>query len=203
MPNVFLSRQINSSWRPSAPERNADLVFLLVFFSCLLFSLGLKHKAGCPWQPWESSHRACISIREVEGAFCVSLCSFSSTAHLVGYYAKEMESIAERWVTLFTGKSDDQRQGITPARSDVSWKIPLFHREEGKYTKLERVGRSSRALRWKRRRDDQTSELIPLSPIRRAAGSISHTRHSISAHSHLLRQTRHYPRMQGPALDLQ
>lgn len=54
-----------------------------------------------------------------------AFCSFSSAAHLVGYYAKEMESIAERWVMLFTGKSDDQRQGITPSRSDVSWKIPF------------------------------------------------------------------------------
>lgn len=42
---------------------------------------------------------------------------------------------------LFTGKSDDQRQGITPSQSDVSWKIPLFHRKEGKVQRtLEMVG---------------------------------------------------------------
>lgn len=64
-----------------------------------------------------------------------ALCSFSSAAHLVGYYVKEMESIAEQWVTLFTGKSDNQRQGITPSWSDVSWKIPLFRGEEGKVQK--------------------------------------------------------------------
>lgn len=65
-----------------------------------------------------------------------ALCSFSSAAHLVGYYVKEMESIAERWVMLFTGKSDDQWQGITPSWSEVSWKIPLFRREEGKVHKI-------------------------------------------------------------------
>lgn len=80
-------------------------------------------------------------------------CSFSSAAHLVGYYVKEMESIAEWWVMLFTGKSDDQRQGITPSRSDVSWKIPLFHREEGKVQRaLDMVGMTGGAFvrkRWR------------------------------------------------------
>lgn len=37
---------------------------------------------------------------------------------------------------LFTGKSDNQRQGITPARAYVSWKTPLFHSEEGKVQKF-------------------------------------------------------------------
>lgn len=46
---------------------------------------------------------------------------------------------------LFTGKSDDQRQGITPSRSDVSWKIPLFHGEEGKVQRtLEMAGVNTR-----------------------------------------------------------
>lgn len=84
---------------------------------------------------------------------CTALCSFSSTAHLVGYYAKEMESIAEKWVMLFTGKSDYQRQGITPSRSDVSWKIPLFHWEEGKVHKIGNGWQDHRNFVWKRRRN--------------------------------------------------
>lgn len=88
-----------------------------------------------------------------------ALCSFSSAAHLVGYYVKEMESIAERWVMLFTGKSDDQRQGITPSQSDVSWKIPLFHGEEGKVQKtLEMVGMTTGTFVRKRRRTWRISE---------------------------------------------
>ncbi len=48
---------------------------------------------------------------------------------------------------LFTGKSDDQQQGITPSRSDVSWKIPMFRREEGKVQRaLEMVGMISGTL---------------------------------------------------------
>lgn len=122
-------------------------LFGLFVFLLYVFQFGIRQstkQTGCPWQPdplsWESSCFSCIFIRDVERFLyrlaCTALCSFSSAAHLVGYYAKEMESIAERWVMLFTGKSDDQRQGITPSRSDVSWKIPLFHREEGKVHKI-------------------------------------------------------------------
>jgi len=39
-----------------------------------------------------------------------------------------MESIAELLVMLFTGKSEDGRQGITPSWTDVSRKILLFRR---------------------------------------------------------------------------
>lgn len=85
---------------------------------------------------------------------CVAFCSFSSAAHLVGCYAKEMESIIAWWVMLFTGKTDDHRQGITPSWSDVSWKIPLFHREEGKVQRtLEMVATISRNLCAEREED--------------------------------------------------
>lgn len=33
---------------------------------------------------------------------------------------------------VFTGKSENDRQGITPSRTDVSWKILLFRGAEGK-----------------------------------------------------------------------
>lgn len=103
---------------------------------------------------------SCIFLREVERFFyslesAQYFCSFSSAAHLVGYYVKEMESIAEQWVTLFTGKSDDQRQGITPSWSDVSWKIPLFHWEEGKVQRtLEMVGMTTGTFVRKGRRTE-------------------------------------------------
>lgn len=114
---------------------------------------------------WESSCSSCIFLRAVgkislQTRACVALCSFSSAAHLVGYYVKEMESIAEQWVMLFTGKSDDRRQGITPSRSDVSWKIPLFLWEEGKVQRtLEMVGMSTGTFVRKGRRTQPISEL--------------------------------------------
>lgn len=61
---------------------------------------------------------------------------------------------------LFTGKSDDQRQGITPSRSDVSWKIPLFRGEEGKVQRtLEMVGMTTGTFPRKGRRTCRISEL--------------------------------------------
>lgn len=87
-----------------------------------------------------------------------ALCSFSSAAHLVGYYVKEMESIAEQWVMLFTGKSDNQQQGITPSWSDISWKIPLFQGEEGKVQRTsEMVGMTSGTFLRKGRRSHRIS----------------------------------------------
>lgn len=135
-------------------------------FSSLFVSIWekVKQTCCCSWQPdpllWESSCFSCTFLREVERFLvCAALCSFSSAAHLVGYYVKEMESIAERWVMLFTGKSDDQRQGITPSRSDVSWKIPLFHGEEGKVQRtLEMVGMTTGTFVRKRRRSRRISE---------------------------------------------
>ncbi len=35
---------------------------------------------------------------------------------------------------LFTGKSEEDQQGITPSRTDVSWKILLFRRGGRKST---------------------------------------------------------------------
>lgn len=150
---------------------NAELACLGFVFLLFLIQFGSgwsrKPTCCCPWQPdallWDSSCFSCIFLREVEKFLYrlvrPALCSFSSAAHLVGYYVKEMESIAERWVMLFTGKSDDQRQGITPSRSDVSWKIPLFHREEGKVQRtLEMVGVTTGTLVRKRRRGRRISE---------------------------------------------
>lgn len=119
--------------------------------------LGSSEKAHTPFC------LSCVFLREVESAFYrlgrTALCSFSSAAHLVGYYVKEMESIAEQWVMLFTGKNDDQRQGITPSRTDVSWKIPLFHREEGKVQRtLEMVGMTTGTFVRKGRRVRLVSE---------------------------------------------
>lgn len=54
---------------------------------------------------------------------------------------------------LFTGKNEDERQGITPSRTDVSWKIPLFRREEGKVQRtLEIVGMTTGPFLRKGRR---------------------------------------------------
>lgn len=137
----------------------------LFVFLLFLFKFGSRLSRNqtccCSWRAdtllWESSCFSCIFLRHrvVRAAFC----SFSSAAHLVGYYVKEMESIAERWVMLFTGKSDDQRQGITPSRSDVSWKIPLFHGKEGKVQRtLEMVGMTTWNFVLKRRGTRRISE---------------------------------------------
>lgn len=141
----------------------------------LLFLVGFgrrlcREQTSCsPSQPaarllWESSHSPlpllCFSQGGGERRLGrAAFCSFSSAAHLVGYYVKEMESIAEQWVMLFTGKNDDQRQGITPSRTDVSWKIPLFHREEGKVQRtLEMVGMTTGTFVRKGRRVRSVSE---------------------------------------------
>lgn len=144
------------------------LVWALCFSS--LFHSGSRLSRNllcrCPWQfdtflP-QNFCFSCTFLREVQrflhrlvdpACRLLALLFLSSAAHLVGYYAKEMESIAEQWVMLFTGKSDDQRQGITPSRSDVSWKIPLFHGEEGKVQRtLEMVGMSTGTFVRKGRR---------------------------------------------------
>lgn len=98
MPNVFVPLQIKSSARPSAPVRNADLAFLRVFFSVSFFSqFGIKAQSRLPLTALRKAPTApAVPPGEVEGAFCAALRSFSSAAHLVGYYAEEMESIAER-----------------------------------------------------------------------------------------------------------
>lgn len=147
------------------------LIWALCFSSQFHFGSRLSRNllCRCPWQFDTflslNSCFSCIFLREVQRflhglvAPAHSLCSFSSAAHLVGYYVKEMESIAERWVMLFTGKSDDQRQGITPSRSDVSWKIPLFHGEEGKVQRtLEMVGMSTGTFVRKGRRAQRISQ---------------------------------------------
>lgn len=140
--------------------RVLTLFFLLTGFHCGN-TLSRKQTCCCSEQSdtafWESYCSSCIFLREVEKFLHrlgrVVLSSFSSAAHLVGYYVKEMESIAEQLVMLFTGKSDDRRQGITPSQSDVSWKIPLFLWEEGKVQRtLEMVGMTTGTFVRKGRR---------------------------------------------------
>lgn len=96
----------------------------------------------------------CLFLREVERlcfldcSALAAVCSFSSEAHLVGYYVKEMESIVEQWVTLFTGKSEDQRQGIThPPDLTFPGNSRCFIWEEGKVQRtLEMVGMTTGTL---------------------------------------------------------
>lgn len=169
-------------------------LFLLVFLfpSSFSSSLGLKHKAGCPWQPWEKLPPLLhFHPGRWRGAFCAALCSFSSAAHLVGYYAKEMESIAERWVTLFTGK---KRRPTAGNHTRPIWRFlenPV----------VSQGGRKS-AQNWKRLAEScwtftvEKEERWPnvwanpiVPPWGGWAGRISHTAHSISAHSHVLHQS--------------
>lgn len=152
----------------SSSSEKCKVVSLFFFSLGFILTVSRKQTCCCSQQSdtlfWDSSCSSCIFLGEVEKFLyrlgCVALCSFSSAAHLVGYYVKEMESIAEQWVMLFTGKSDDRWQGITPSQSDVSWKIPLFLWEEGKVQRtLEMAGMTTGTFVRKGRRTHRISEL--------------------------------------------
>lgn len=113
------------------------LPFVFPFFAPLV----KQRMASCYVPARVSRRRLCSESLFFAGRWR-ALCLFwsrptlfhSAAARSQGYYVKEMESIAEPLVMLFTGKSEDDRQGITPSRTDVSWKILLFRRGGRKST---------------------------------------------------------------------
>lgn len=121
----------HDKWRPGL-----SLLFVFPSFAQLV----KQHTASC-YVPARGSQmkdllRLCFSQGGGELSLLWSWPTLfhSAAAHLEEYYVKEMESIAEPWVMLFTGKSENDRQGITPSRTDVSWKILLFRRGGRKST---------------------------------------------------------------------
>lgn len=133
LPFVFVAEQ-NADWESNAflwgrRKKTCPLCIFFFFFFCLFL---------------REVERLCF----LDCSALAAVCSFSSEAHLVGYYVKEMESIVEQWVTLFTGKSEDQRQGIThPPDLTFPGNSRCFIWEEGKVQRtLEMVGMTTGTL---------------------------------------------------------